>query len=216
MIGSNCSLCMYITEGDLRLVRILWLILLLLRHDFHCLYLLLGKYLIIAYLNCLYMLLLTFLLCYVVNCLHRRIPIYLHLLPHMLVGYSCVSTRLILLASLYCSRRPVTQKFVAKLLCACPWSRSRHPNAPSGRFRDLRAHPLQNTNFNKYNKSGVYQLTCQDCSKKYIGQTSRLFHVKFQEPFQDFKYKNGKSNFAHLIDKGHSTHGRCHGNFTCN
>jgi hypothetical protein len=29
----------------------------------------------------------------------------------------------------------------------------------------------KNTNFNKYNKCGVYQLTCQDCSKKYIEQT---------------------------------------------
>ena len=137
MIGSNCSLRTYIIEGDLRLVRILWL--LLLRHDFHCLYLLLGKYLIIAYFNCLYILLLTFLLRDVVNCLHRRIPIYLNLLPHILVSYSCVSTRLILLASLSCSRKPVTQKSAAKLLCACPWSRSRHPNAPSGRFRDLKA-----------------------------------------------------------------------------
>ena len=26
-------------------------------------------------------------------------------------------------------------------------------------------------NFNKFRKSGVYQLTCHECNKKYIGQT---------------------------------------------
>jgi hypothetical protein len=62
----------------------------------------------------------------------------------------------------------------------------------------------KNTNFNKYNKCGVYQLTCQDCSKKYIEQNGGLFHVRFQEHSRDFKYKNGKSKFAHLKDNGHS------------
>jgi len=33
----------------------------------------------------------------------------------------------------------------------------------------------KNTNFNKFNKCGVYQLTCQDCNRKHIGQTGRLF-----------------------------------------
>jgi hypothetical protein len=28
--------------------------------------------------------------------------------------------------------------------------------------------------------------------------------MRFQENFRDFKYKNGKSKFAHLIDNGHS------------
>ena len=63
----------------------------------------------------------------------------------------------------------------------------------------------KNTNFNKFNKSGVYQLTCQDCNKKYIGQTGRPFYVGFQEHFCDFKYGNGKSKFAkHLLDNRHS------------
>jgi hypothetical protein len=37
------------------------------------------------------------------------------------------------------------------------------------------------TNFNKYNKCGVYQLACQDCNTKYIGQSDRPFHTRFQE-----------------------------------
>jgi hypothetical protein len=32
----------------------------------------------------------------------------------------------------------------------------------------------------------------------------QTFHIRFQEHFRDFKYKNGKSKFAHLIDNGHS------------
>ena len=63
----------------------------------------------------------------------------------------------------------------------------------------------KNTNFNKFNKSGVYQLTCQDCNRKYIGQTGRPFYIRFQENLRDFKYENGKSKFAqHLIDNRHS------------
>ena len=92
-------------------------------------------------------------------------------------------------------------KFITKLYKT---SDLKTPFKADNTIGKLLAH-YKNTNFNKYNKSGVYQLTCQDCSKKYIGQTSRLFHVKFQEHFRDFKYKNGKSNFAqHLTDKGHS------------
>ena len=45
----------------------------------------------------------------------------------------------------------------------------------------------KNTNPNKFNKSGIYQSTCQDCNKKYIGQTGSPFHVRFQENFRDFK-----------------------------
>ena len=62
----------------------------------------------------------------------------------------------------------------------------------------------KNTNFNKFSKSGVYQLTCQDCNKKYIGQTGRPFYARFQEHFRDFKYGNVKSKFAHLLDNRHS------------
>jgi hypothetical protein len=49
----------------------------------------------------------------------------------------------------------------------------------------------------------VYKVTCQDCNKNRIGQTDRPFHTRFEEHFRDFKYKNGKAKFAHLIDNGH-------------
>jgi hypothetical protein len=63
----------------------------------------------------------------------------------------------------------------------------------------------RNINQNTYNKCGVPQLTCHDCSEKYIGQTGSPFSVGFQEHFQNFKYGNGNSKFAqHLIDNKHS------------
>jgi len=74
-------------------------------------------------------------------------------------------------------------------------------------------------NQNKFNKCGVYQLTCRDCNRKYIGQTGRPFYLRLQEHFWDFKYGNGKSVSAqHLIDNKHSIAlmERCYGNITYN
>jgi hypothetical protein len=63
----------------------------------------------------------------------------------------------------------------------------------------------QNHNQNKFDKCGVYQLTCPDCNKNYIGELGRLFHVRFQEHFRDYKYGNNKSKLAqNLIDNKHS------------
>ena len=63
----------------------------------------------------------------------------------------------------------------------------------------------QETPQNKYEKSGIYQLTCPDCKMKYTGQTGRPFKVRFQEHLSDFKYNNSRSKFAqHLLDKKHA------------
>jgi hypothetical protein len=57
----------------------------------------------------------------------------------------------------------------------------------------------------KYDRSGVYQLTCRECKMKYTGQTGRPFRVRFQEHVRDFKYSNNRSKFAqHLIDNKHA------------
>jgi len=34
----------------------------------------------------------------------------------------------------------------------------------------------------------------------------RPFHTRFRENFRDFRYKNGKSKFAHLIDNSTPLH----------
>jgi hypothetical protein len=49
---------------------------------------------------------------------------------------------------------------------------------------------------NKYDKSGIYQLSCPTCDRKYIGQTGRPFHVRFREHQHDYKYMSRKSKFA--------------------
>jgi hypothetical protein len=58
---------------------------------------------------------------------------------------------------------------------------------------------------NKYDKSGIYQLTCPSCNMKYIRQNGRPFKVCFQEHLCDFKYGNKKSRFTqHLLENQHS------------
>jgi hypothetical protein len=56
----------------------------------------------------------------------------------------------------------------------------------------------------KFDKNGVYQLTCPTCLKKYIGQTGIPFHVRFREHYRDYKYANNKLKFAHVLEEGHS------------
>ena len=59
---------------------------------------------------------------------------------------------------------------------------------------------------NKYDESGIYQLTCPDCKVKYTGQTGRLFKIGFQEHLGDFKYGNDKFKFAQqLLENRHAT-----------
>jgi hypothetical protein len=61
------------------------------------------------------------------------------------------------------------------------------------------------TQKDKYEKSGIYRLTCPDCKKVYVGQTGRSFSVRFREHFWDYKYANSKSKFVeHLLNHHHS------------
>ena len=58
---------------------------------------------------------------------------------------------------------------------------------------------------NKYTRSGIYQLNCPTCSKKYIGQTGRSSQIRFREHKHEYKYMCHKSRFAqHLLEEGHS------------
>lgn len=60
---------------------------------------------------------------------------------------------------------------------------------------------------NKYEGGGVYQLTCLDCNKNYIGQTDRSFRTWFKVYVHDYQYGNQKSNYAkHLLDNQHTLH----------
>ena len=58
---------------------------------------------------------------------------------------------------------------------------------------------------NRYDCSGVYQLECPTCNKRYVGQTGRPFQIRFREHYNDYKYANNRCMFAqHIIDGGHS------------
>ena len=39
-----------------------------------------------------------------------------------------------------------------------------------------------NTDIDKYNNTGVYQLNCNDCNSFYLGQTGRSFSSRYSEP----------------------------------
>jgi hypothetical protein len=60
-------------------------------------------------------------------------------------------------------------------------------------------------NRNKYENSGIHQLTCPTCNMKYTGQTGRPLRVRFQEHSRHFIYGYGKSRFAtYLLENRHS------------
>jgi len=84
-------------------------------------------------------------------------------------------------------------KFVTKLLKSIPLKSVFTTQNTIGKLLSKQ----QNHNESKFDKCGVYQLTCPDCNN-YIGHTDRPFHVRFQEHFRDYKYTN-KSTFAHRL-----------------
>ena len=60
------------------------------------------------------------------------------------------------------------------------------------------------TDQSKYDKSGIYQLTCPHCKMKYTGQTGRPLKIRFQDHLIDFKYGNNKLKFTqHLLENKH-------------
>lgn len=48
----------------------------------------------------------------------------------------------------------------------------------------------------KFNRSGIYQLTCSGGGKQYIGQTGSLFRKGYNEHLYFFKCLNSNSTFA--------------------
>jgi len=57
----------------------------------------------------------------------------------------------------------------------------------------------------KYTRSGAYKLTCPDCKKAYIGQTSRSFKIRFNEHINAYKNNSHTSKYVkHLTELAHS------------
>jgi transposase-like protein len=94
-------------------------------------------------------------------------------------------------------------KFVTKLFKETPVRISYTTNSSIKKLLSKKPYSPQTPE--QYERSGVYQLTCPDCNKKYIGQTGRSFHKRYQEHFHDFKFNKYKSKFAtHLLENKHS------------
>jgi len=56
----------------------------------------------------------------------------------------------------------------------------------------------------KYSRSGVYKLTCQECNNAYVGQTGRTFNQRFKEHRNAFKSNRNISNYAkNALDHQH-------------
>ena len=56
----------------------------------------------------------------------------------------------------------------------------------------------------KNSKRGVYKLTCNSCSKFYIGRTKGNFKTRFIGHRRDFATSTGKSTFSeHILNAGH-------------
>ena len=77
----------------------------------------------------------------------------------------------------------------------------KHTNSTIGNTLTHNTSTNTNNTEDKFNKSGMYQLTCKDCNKKYISQTGRFFYTRFREHFNTFKRGNGCFKFAqHLLE----------------
>ena len=56
--------------------------------------------------------------------------------------------------------------------------------------------------YNKYDRKGVYKLTCTNCNKFYTGRTNRNFNTRFKEQRKDFRYAEGHFKFSeHVLKK---------------
>lgn len=74
----------------------------------------------------------------------------------------------------------------------------------NNKLKDKAIHSIKN-NSNPYNRSGIYRLNCNSCSKIYIGQTGRNFNIRFREHMDALRLKHlNKSTFAqHIAEEEH-------------
>jgi hypothetical protein len=57
----------------------------------------------------------------------------------------------------------------------------------------------------KYNNSGIYQMKCLDCPFKYVGQTGRIFNVRYKEHIHAIRSNNSNSRYSnHILNTGHT------------
>jgi hypothetical protein len=61
------------------------------------------------------------------------------------------------------------------------------------------------TKTEKYDNSGIYQIKCLDYPLRYIGQTGRMFKIRFKEHIQAIRNNNSNSGYSsHILNTGHT------------
>jgi hypothetical protein len=61
------------------------------------------------------------------------------------------------------------------------------------------------TQTGKYKRIGIYQIKCLDCPLKYIGQTGRIFNIRYKEHIQAIRNNNSNSGYSnHILNTGHT------------
>jgi hypothetical protein len=62
-----------------------------------------------------------------------------------------------------------------------------------------------NIDHDKYSQSGVYEIKCNSCPLKYVGQTGRNFRTRFKEHIHAIRTNNLTSRYAqHILETGHA------------
>jgi hypothetical protein len=57
----------------------------------------------------------------------------------------------------------------------------------------------------KYNNIGIYQMKCNSCQLRYIGQTGRNFTTRYKEHIQAIRSSRPNSKYAqHILDTQHT------------
>jgi hypothetical protein len=79
-------------------------------------------------------------------------------------------------------------KFITKLLKNSPVNISYTTHNTIRKLLSQQSIPKQN----KFDGSGIYQLTCPGCRMKYVGWTGRSFRTRFSEHFRNLEYANYK------------------------
>jgi hypothetical protein len=71
-------------------------------------------------------------------------------------------------------------RYITKLFKNAPLKVAYTTNNNLGKLLEVQ----KTGNLNKFEKNGVYQLTCPTCQKKYVGQTGRFFSRKISRALQ--------------------------------
>jgi hypothetical protein len=60
------------------------------------------------------------------------------------------------------------------------------------------------TQIDKYNSSGIYQMKCLDCPLKYVGQTGRTFSMRYKEHIRAVSNIGNSGYSNHILNMGHT------------